>query len=82
MIQVGFFGVLGELVGREVSLPLSVETQTIGHLRAALSATYPQAGTLLTSPRVKAFAHDVQVSDDTSLAGVTRVEFLPPVSGG
>ena len=80
-MKLAFYGPLGDAIAPELTW-CDEECTTVGDLRRALSRRYPEAGTDLTADRSRAAIDDRFVTDDTALAGVDRVEFLPPVSGG
>ena len=79
---IGFFGKLGETIGRQVDIDPPSGLSTVEELRAWLAATYPAAASDLSRPGLKAAIEDNMVSDETSFVGVDRVEFFPPISGG
>lgn len=54
--------------------------QTLGALRAAVSAAHPGLGGIL--PRCAVLVGGSRVSDDTALAPDTLVDVLPPFAGG
>lgn len=82
LMEIGFFGRMAEIVGRTVDHVPAPGSTTIADLRASLAAAYPAAAEDLMSPSLKACIGDVVVGDDASIAGVARVEFFPPLSGG
>ena len=81
-MDIGFFGDIGERIGREIRHDPAPGTATVAGLRRSLAAAFPAFADALLSRRLKVFIADRQVDEETSLTGVTRVEFLPPVSGG
>lgn len=81
-MQIGFYGEMGERIGREVEHLPAPDATTVAGLRRSLASAYPHEAEALLSPRLKAFVADAQVGDEAGLAGVARVEFLPPLSGG
>lgn len=81
-MKIGFFGIVGERIGREIEHAPAAHAVTISDLRRSLALAFPGEAALLVSPRLKAVIGDVVVSDNASIAGIEHVEFFPPVSGG
>lgn len=81
-MRIGFYGEMGERIGREVEHLPAPGATTVAGLRRSLASAYPHEAEALLSLRLKTFVADAQVDDDASLAGVGQVEFLPPLSGG
>jgi len=81
-VKVLLFGKLGDVIGRELSFEPSQPVSTVGDLRQALAAAYPDAASDLQSPRVRACVNDLMVDDHHPLAVGDDVALLPPVSGG
>jgi molybdopterin converting factor small subunit len=80
-VKVAFFGSLGEAIGREVEFDAG-QCRTVGDLRAAVAAHYPDAAGLIRHEAVRGLVGDRIVPEDFRLDGVDRVEFFPPLSGG
>lgn len=81
-MQIGFFGSIGDRLGRDIVHRPPPQTATVADLRRSLAAAFPQEEAVLTGSRLKAVIGDSVVGDDASVAGIDRVEFFPPVSGG
>lgn len=80
-MKVGFFGHLGELLGREVEVDVA-GAKTVADLRGLLAQLYPSAAEQILATSLKAIIEDGAVHDDHSIGGIARVEFFPPLSGG
>lgn len=80
-MKIGFFGSMGERIGREIEIDAS-HVGTVAGLRNLLANTYPYAAGLLLSPTLKACIDDSIVDDKRALSGQERIEFFPPLSGG
>ena len=80
-MKILFYGRLGEAIGREIDFDPGT-AQTVGALKEALVAAWPEHAAELLSERSKTVIADAFVHDDASLAGISHIEFLPPVSGG
>jgi len=80
-MQVGLFGQIGDLLGREVEIDAS-GAATISDLRRLLAIRFPAAADIFTGSTLKAAVHDRMVEDSHSLGGIERVESLPPFPGG
>lgn len=78
---IGFYGDMGEAMGREIAFDAG-GIATVGDLRRALAKAYPQAAGALLSARLKPFLADRLAGEDEALARHGRIEFLPPLSGG
>ena len=81
-MKLAFYGKLGEVIGREITLEQGDYPDNVGALRSFLSAQYPELAGELSSERAKIIVDDIVVGDEFSLLGVELAEFLPPVSGG
>lgn len=79
-MQVLFFGKLADRIGRSVDVP--ADRATVGGLREALAARFPEVRADLMKPSLRACVGDELVPDEFALDGVGRVEFFPPLSGG
>lgn len=79
---IAFFGPLRDLVAPEIAVTMPVATRTVGEARAWLAQTYPAAAAILQGPRVRFGLDDRLVGSDAPLAGATRLDILPPLSGG
>lgn len=79
---VGFYGILGEVIGREVEMDRPGHVRTVGELRRHLATLHPEAARELAAARSKASIDDRLVGDEVSVEGEDRVEFFPPLSGG
>lgn len=79
-VRVRLFAVARQLIGAaEVQVALPAEA-TVGQLRAALSARYPQAALVLQESLI---AVDTQyAADATPVAADSEIAVIPPVSGG
>lgn len=79
-VRVQLFAVARQLAGREsIELPLP-DGATIGQLRQALAAGYPQLASVL--PHVM-FAVDAEYADDDRpIPPAAAIACIPPVSGG
>lgn len=80
-MKIGFFGSMGERIGREVDIDAS-NVGTLAELRNLLAAAFPEAAVQLLSPTLKACVDDSIVDDKLALSGQERIEFFPPLSGG
>lgn len=80
-MKIGFFGQMGERLGREVEID-AARAPTVAALRTLVAEAYPDAADQLLSPTLKACVDDSIVDDDAVLKGSERVEFFPPLSGG
>ena len=80
-VKIGFYGSLGEAIGREVEVALS-EACTVGELRAMLAGLYPDAAPALIPERARAVVDDRVVTEEFVLGQAVAVEFFPPLSGG
>jgi MoaE-MoaD fusion protein len=79
-IEVLYFAVLRERVGRDAeSLELPAGSR-VREARAAIAALRPEIAPLL--PRVQAAVNRTVVGDEHPLAEGDELAFLPPVSGG
>ena len=79
-VEVLYFAILRERVGREresLELPDGADVRTA---RAAIAARHPGIESLL--PRVQTAVNRVMAKDDTALADGDEVALLPPVAGG
>ena len=81
-MKIGFFGKLGDTIGREVVLDPSVAGCTIGELRTLLAGQYPHASAELVGSRLRACVNDQVVGEDFRIEAEAEVEFFPPLSGG
>lgn len=79
---IGFFGKLGELIGRQIELDTPSDVRTVDELKQWLSTAYPAAASEFSAARLKAAIDDVMVPGSTEFADAHHVEFFPPVSGG
>lgn len=80
-MRIGFFGRLREALGDEREVP-GEPGETVASLRTRLAGLYPEAAADLLSPGTRACASDTIVGEDFPVAGLERIEFLPPLSGG
>jgi molybdopterin converting factor small subunit len=80
-MRIAFFGKLRDLLGDEREVD-DEAGDTVAGLRARLAGLYPEAANDLLSQRTRACASDTIVGEDFPLAGLERIEFLPPLSGG
>jgi molybdopterin converting factor small subunit len=80
-MRIGFFGKLRDSLGDEREVAAEAG-ETVAGLRVRLAGLHPEAADDLLSPRTRACAADSIVGEDFPLAGVERIEFLPPLSGG
>lgn len=80
-MRIGYFGKLRDALGDEREIA-DEAGETVAGLRARLAGLHPEAANDLLGPRVRAVVADRIVGEDFALAGVERVEFLPPLSGG
>lgn len=80
-MQVGLFGRIGDLLGREVEID-AAGAATVTDLRRLLASNFPEAADEIAGTALKAAIGDRMVEDGHSLIGVDRVEFFPPLSGG
>ncbi len=80
-MKVGFYGRLGDMIGREIVLEVA-EPLAVGSLRERLAGLYPDAGAELMRPTLRACVGDRMLSDDERLTPSQTVEFFPPFSGG
>jgi molybdopterin converting factor subunit 1 len=79
-VEVLYFAVLRERVGRDgESLELPAGSR-VREARAAIAALHPELAPLL--PRVQAAVNRTVVGDDHPLSDGDELAFLPPVSGG
>jgi MoaE-MoaD fusion protein len=79
-IQVLYFAVLRERVGRDSeSIELS-PTSTVGEARAALAAANPAIAPLL--PQVRSAVNREMVGDSHTLCDGDELALIPPVAGG
>jgi len=79
-VEVLYFAILRERVGREresLELPDGADVRTA---RAAIAARHPGIESLL--PRVQTAVNRVMAKDQTALADGDEVALLPPVAGG
>lgn len=81
-MKVHLFGKFADCAERSVELAMGEGEVTVGQVRAALGAKYPQLRDELVSSRVKAAVGDVIVGEDERLAPDSVIDFFPPVSGG
>ena len=81
-MRIGFFGKMGEIIGREVEIEIPASTGTVAGLRRLLAEHFPAAADALDDARLRACIADTMVDESHSVAGVERVEFFPPLSGG
>ena len=81
-MRVGFFGRLGERIGREVELEMPESPCSVADLRRHLADLYPYAAADLVSGGVRACVDEAIVPDSHVIGPGQKVEFLPPLSGG
>ncbi|TXC68113.1 MoaD/ThiS family protein [Sphingorhabdus soli] len=81
-MRICFFGKMGDVIGREVEIEIPASTATVAGLRRLLAEHFPAAAGALGEARLRACIADAMVNDSHSIAGVERVEFFPPLSGG
>lgn len=81
-VTIGFFGSLGERIGRSVALDLPEQGSTVAELRSRLAELHPMASNELMRRGVLACASDEIVGEDHRVMPGSAVEFLPPLSGG
>ncbi len=79
-VKICFFGRLGESIGRCVEHDAAPAPVAV--LRRLLAERFPGVGAALMQPSLRACVGDELVGEDHALAGVTAVDFLPPLSGG
>lgn len=80
-MKIGFFGRLRDMIGDEREVAIE-EGETVARLRIRLAGLHPDAARDLLSPRIRACVADTIVSEEFTLGGDERIEFLPPLSGG
>ena len=78
-LQILLYGVLADVLGRQVEIDVPAEC-SIADLRRKLECDYPLAARDLG--RSRAIIGASAVADDYLVTTNDRVEFLPPVSGG
>lgn len=81
-MRIGFFGRLGERIGREVDLDLPAEAWSVAELRLHLAQQFPAAAADLASGSLRACVDETIVSDSHIVRPGQKVEFFPPLSGG
>jgi len=81
-MRIGFFGRLGERIGREVDLDLPADACTVADLRLHLARQFPAASGDLASGSLRACVDEAIVPDSHVVRPGQRVEFFPPLSGG
>lgn len=81
-LELVFYGVLAELLGRDLIFAISDEAETVADLLAALAQKFPHTADALGSGRISCAVADTIVPANHGLKGVKRIEFFPPVSGG
>ena len=77
MARVRYFAAAREAAGREEETRTE---RTLGELRAALGADYPELGGIL--PRCAVLVGGARTEDDTRLDADVLVDVLPPFAGG
>lgn len=80
-MKILFYGRLAEALGSEIDLPVD-RPCSIAELRSRIAQCRPEAAEPLRSGRVRACIGDSIVNEDQLVTPGSRVEFLPPVSGG
>ena len=81
-MRIGFFGRLGERIGREVDLDLPADTCSVAALRLHLAQLFPVAAADLASGSLRACVDETIVPDTHIVRPGQKVEFFPPLSGG
>lgn len=81
-MKIGFFGRLGELIGREIDVDLPAPICSVGQLRRHLADRYPLAADDLAVRKARACVDEAIVPDDHMIGPGQKVEFFPPLSGG
>jgi molybdopterin synthase sulfur carrier subunit len=81
-MRIGFFGRIGERIGREVDLDLPAEACSVAELRLHLAQQFSAAAADLASGSLRACVDETIVSDSHILRPGQKVEFFPPLSGG
>jgi len=81
-MRIGFFGRLGERIGRAVDLDLPADACTVADLRLHLARQFPAASGDLASGSLRACVDEAIVPDSHVVRPGQRVEFFPPLSGG
>jgi molybdopterin synthase sulfur carrier subunit len=81
-MRIGFFGRLGERIGREVDLDLPAEACSVAELRLHLAQQFPAASADLASGSLRACVDETIVPDSHIVRPGQKVEFFPPLSGG
>lgn len=77
MSRVRYFAAAEEAAGRGEEQRAE---PTLGALRAALVAEYPELQGIL--PRCAVLVDGARRDDDTALTGATTIDVLPPFAGG
>ena len=82
MLKILFFGVLGDICGREMALEMPDEGRTLNEIRDAVCERFP-----LAAPSVRQRCTNVCVDQEIVRANVRlrsgqELAFLPPLSGG
>ena len=81
-MRIGFFGRIGERIGREVNLDLPAEACSVAELRLHLAQQFPVAAADLASGSLRACVDETIVSDSHIVRPGQKVEFFPPLPGG
>ena len=81
-MRIGFFGKLGERIGREVDLDLPGGACSVAALRLHLAQHFPAAADDLESGLLRACVDETIVPASHIVRPGQKVEFFPPLSGG
>jgi molybdopterin converting factor small subunit len=79
---IGFFGSLGDRIGRSIVVDVPPEGCTIAQLRTRFAGLHPAAAAELMRTATRACADDRIVGEDHLVRAGDKIEFLPPLSGG
>jgi molybdopterin synthase catalytic subunit len=79
-VQVLYFAILRERLGRDSETLELAPTATVGDARAALAAAHPEIAPLL--PRVQSAVNRTMVGETHTLADGDELALIPPVAGG
>jgi molybdopterin converting factor small subunit len=82
MARLLFFGALADRFGRERTVNLSHQSQTVADLIAQLKSDAPEDAARLADASVKVSVNARIAPRDTAISDADEIGFMPPFSGG